>query len=680
MPSPDGIFGRRYYYWKWYKGNTSEDWRCNEGRTFNSLYIPSKYDNLKEEMTHNKICTISPETWSIICVKAEQYRTESNVIRAIQSQGDELCHYGIGDGETLHREHLIALILHTDHKEMANYLMTTTRKSKGNGRDGRDGVKKVSEYTFKRKLRNFHHWNKYLREAVELYGTPMADSRISTFYVAISNAVLFESFSARFAAPTSTTTQLQIMSLCTTDGLVLELQATAESVSFYQGLLKYFDCSLVSVFGEECEQLFVGGFAPMQFINIRSICEQRMSFKVFVKAIRHFEVEIFSSFSSIVFPPNFWIFAFSYFLCSPGTKQDVIDPEDHHDEQYESASTHDSSHSTDGSASYSGSHSASHSVSHSGSYRKRMRSRSSTDKSIGTKLFRNNSSYQSIYSEYSNLESATNMDSDGLLGVDGVSLNSIGGDGNHKNNGIHQQSQQTPERGVMLSYKEYEDQKRREMEMNSKCTAMDSLIISNLCQKAVDRTFINEFPEYINSYWFHMVSNKESVYFDLWDLKRNYSPFCKMLLAEEKSDCLRFDFVAELFVECREIKVEMHGVDHLSANDLLSLCQMMVNIQKLKNEGKCKVSLIVLHGMRSEPIGMPLDLLDIWGQIRQEYFEYADAKWFQSLAEFRRGSEEDLRIEFDYEYSVKKMVDGIEEKWKGEAIAKDRKGRSKSYR
>ena len=129
-----------------------------------------------------------------------------------------------------------------------------------------------------------------MRETVELYGIKLTKSKIKIFYVTISNpTIIFPSFSARFCLPTSTTSQLQIASMCTNNGLILELkQNTSEIASFYSDLLKCFNCSLVSAFGEEEEYLFIGGWAPLQFNNIRILIERKENYQIFIKAIQHF--------------------------------------------------------------------------------------------------------------------------------------------------------------------------------------------------------------------------------------------------------------------------------------------------------------------------------------------------------------------------------------------------------
>eukprot|EP01083_Nonionella_stella_P162842 534984_1 len=275
-------FGERFYYWEWYNNNTRQDWRCNPGRSYSALYIKPKYKDIKQEMTHNKIFKVTATDFEGIRVKAHHYLNSSQVIRRVKSCGNELCHYGVNDGTPLQLHHLIAVILHTDYRELSYYFVNTFRKW-----NGMENVSRTDK-ALKARKREYHFWSKYLRETVELYGTPVTESKIDIFYVTLSNPVMFDSFQTRFCLPTSTTSQLQIVTMSTQNGLILELKSPADSVQFYHGLLKYFNCSLISRFGEEDERLFIGGYAPLQFHNIRILIERKENYHVFIQAIKCF--------------------------------------------------------------------------------------------------------------------------------------------------------------------------------------------------------------------------------------------------------------------------------------------------------------------------------------------------------------------------------------------------------
>jgi len=271
-------FGARHYYWKWYKKHDKEDWRCNPGRSFKELYIAPKYDNLKDEILQNQHCTLKSSEFNVVLIKAMNYMKSSQVIRTFKAEGDRLLHYGIEDGEGLAIDHLIAIILHTDFKQLATYFVKTFRKLNAS----------ESEDAFKRRKSEYHFWSKHLRETVELYGTPVHQSKIRTFYVCVSAQLAFPAFSARFCLPTSTTSQLQIASMCTKNGMILELKAMSETTQFFQANLKYFNCELVSAFGEEHERLFIGGWAELRLANVRVLVERKENYFPFMKAINHF--------------------------------------------------------------------------------------------------------------------------------------------------------------------------------------------------------------------------------------------------------------------------------------------------------------------------------------------------------------------------------------------------------
>ena len=77
----------------------------------------------------------------------------------------------------------------------------------------------------------------------------------------------FSSFLAYFCAPTSTTTMIEVaVNFAKEDGIIIEIQKE----NTYSPC-KYFDCSWLSVFGNEDERLFFGDDKPVKIHSIRNM-------------------------------------------------------------------------------------------------------------------------------------------------------------------------------------------------------------------------------------------------------------------------------------------------------------------------------------------------------------------------------------------------------------------------
>ena len=78
-------YGYRYFYWSYYKNNTSiwdPVWSCtpinlctyqptpNQGYQLKDWYIEKKYCNLHQELVSNSICHITEEDWNNLYGKA----------------------------------------------------------------------------------------------------------------------------------------------------------------------------------------------------------------------------------------------------------------------------------------------------------------------------------------------------------------------------------------------------------------------------------------------------------------------------------------------------------------------------------------------------------------------------------------------------------------------------------
>ena len=73
-------------------------------------------------------------------------------------------------------------------------------------------------------------------ETIELYGNKATQSKTEIFYTVISRPILFNQYKQKISIPTSTTSQLPVITIHTpSKGMILELKTTSETATFYSG-------------------------------------------------------------------------------------------------------------------------------------------------------------------------------------------------------------------------------------------------------------------------------------------------------------------------------------------------------------------------------------------------------------------------------------------------------------
>ena len=226
-------FGERFYYWQWYKSNNDEDTFCNTGSTYKTYYVNQFYDNFKEEV----INVLSVEKYNGILIKATKYMTDSDYIKELKSKDCEFyLHYGINPGSSIKMEHLIAIILYTDFTEISYQFSRSFRQIDKN--ETLESIKKRNSKYF--------WWSRYLRELVEVYGidTYPDNTNITEFFHGTSY-LLFPRMVAKFKGPTSTTSQLEVAILFSSEdnGVILSLQNRPSGVG-----VEFFNVKMINIY------------------------------------------------------------------------------------------------------------------------------------------------------------------------------------------------------------------------------------------------------------------------------------------------------------------------------------------------------------------------------------------------------------------------------------------------
>ena len=248
------------------------------GRTYSDFYVPTKHETLKDELISNEIYCIHINSWDFAMKKAmllqqtinarKSWAKTQKYLPAFQHLPHHPTHFGYIDGSPITLEHLMVLYIYCSADEFQRKFSETFRNTK-------------KEQTLKDIIKihsNFHHFAKYLKEAIQVHGTAYQDGDIKRMYHGINQEMIFDSTMALIYGPLSTTYEWDVaVQFSCNIGLVLELVPGPT--------LKYFRCEWISPFSAEGELLFIGGFGVINFLNITS-AQFGYDYKEYIKSLR----------------------------------------------------------------------------------------------------------------------------------------------------------------------------------------------------------------------------------------------------------------------------------------------------------------------------------------------------------------------------------------------------------
>eukprot|EP01084_Bolivina_argentea_P072067 130890_1 len=225
------------------------------------LYVPSKHETLKDELVSNLIHCITLQSWNIVVSKAKYLKNTLNARKSYakthtyypkaQHSFSHPIHFGYTDGSEITLNHLIVLRIYCEMDKLQSKFTETYRKI--NSQQTMQDIIRIHA--------NFHHFAKYLKECIEVFGTEYKDGVVKRMYHGIDKEMTFDSTTADIFGPLSTTYNWTVgVQFSQSMGLVLELVPYPA--------LKYFQCDWVSPFSAEGELLFIAGYGSMYFVNI----------------------------------------------------------------------------------------------------------------------------------------------------------------------------------------------------------------------------------------------------------------------------------------------------------------------------------------------------------------------------------------------------------------------------
>eukprot|EP01084_Bolivina_argentea_P000687 1269_1 len=265
-------YGVRFYYWDYFRDLDAPDYDHNEGYNFNDWYINYRYENIKEEVINNPDACLNMLQWNDVIRKAKLNLTHYKQLSADSDKEDydkyhwNISHYGIKDGSPISLSHIISLMIYCNFDSFQYYFSKTCRR-----------IDDETDLELKHRHSYYFYVAKLIREAVELFGTKVNDGTIRSFYHGIDDIMYFSQVSAFIYGVLSTSSSIEIaIQFSRNTGMVVEL--------YPHSVVKYFDCVLLSEFGNEKELLFIGGRNCLEFQNIINVPESE-EYREFVAAL-----------------------------------------------------------------------------------------------------------------------------------------------------------------------------------------------------------------------------------------------------------------------------------------------------------------------------------------------------------------------------------------------------------
>eukprot|EP01083_Nonionella_stella_P144459 451096_1 len=270
-------FGFRYYYHAYFRDNALSDDGPNTGYKMKDMYIARKYCDLKDEMINNAIFCLNINVMHQVMTKAHKY-SHTKHCKSLYSKDSVYAEYfKIKSNRHIKLHHVISIILFCDHYELSINLRSTFIKINED----------ETHAQIKNRHREFYHFARSLNETVQIFGRKVCSNKTQVYFHGV-NQITFPTFRVTFCGPTSCTPMVEVAVQSAiqhqfSKGVLLELIPQNE----YSSVMA-FDCSWLSCYGNECEQLFFGGTRSLKFKNIRTL-KTCKNYGIYVKAIALFD-------------------------------------------------------------------------------------------------------------------------------------------------------------------------------------------------------------------------------------------------------------------------------------------------------------------------------------------------------------------------------------------------------
>eukprot|EP01084_Bolivina_argentea_P118385 210067_1 len=279
-------FGKRFRYWPAYSDNKTSD--LLNGFFTHHWYVRPKFNDIKEEILNNQICSITVNQWNRTVLFASKVIIRTVFIKKLKAiveinkkdggstSNSSYNKYGVKNNDRIRLEHLVPLLIYINLDFVSKQLILTYNNNNNYIHN------KYSQWIkYMKNHSQLSHLARLVRETVECYGEISTNKNQMTFYHLVDKSIPSSSLHTRFFSPTSVTTSLNtafILNDFNDNEIIFELKCNQQSN------LKYFNCSFLSDFPNEHEYIICGGLGTAKITNIYDLCLSQ-NYIYYIKAI-----------------------------------------------------------------------------------------------------------------------------------------------------------------------------------------------------------------------------------------------------------------------------------------------------------------------------------------------------------------------------------------------------------
>eukprot|EP01084_Bolivina_argentea_P238879 401363_1 len=263
-------FGKRFRYWPAYSENKTCD--LLNGFYTHHWYVRPKFNDIKDEILNNEICCITVNQWNRSVIYASKVMIRTVAIKELKAvvppnskdggstSNSSYNKYGVKNGDRIRLEHLVPLLIYVNLDFVSKHMLQTYNNNNFVANEYQQWIKRMKHHS------QLSHLARLVRETVECYG----QSKAVTLYHLVDKKIALASLNARFFSPTSVTTSLNaalVLNDFNCDEVVVQLDCYRNGSS-----LKYFNCSMLSDYPNEHENILCGGLGCVAVTNIYDLC------------------------------------------------------------------------------------------------------------------------------------------------------------------------------------------------------------------------------------------------------------------------------------------------------------------------------------------------------------------------------------------------------------------------
>merc|ERR1719242_2437705 len=237
--------------------------------------LTPKHENLITELQKNTVCPLSKEQVDDLVEKAKELRANNKTVsgwKAMRSSPEN----GVQKGDGMFIEFIICLRIYCSFSNFCTKFRSSFRKLKYD--DTEDTIRQ-------RHIESFYWFGRFLDCALRCFGAQPKKGKV--VYHGLDNRFLFDSFSAVFEVPLSTTDDLPITERFSEGGIILCFAPKFKRSGSSTYCLNIAGSGL-SKYKSEREYLFAGDVI-LAIINLIVVGQEEKNYKQYIRCFLYWE-------------------------------------------------------------------------------------------------------------------------------------------------------------------------------------------------------------------------------------------------------------------------------------------------------------------------------------------------------------------------------------------------------